>query len=68
MGQYNVCLPSEPILCAFQTITQPLIERIIANIHENRTLDETRDSLLPKLISGNLRLKEAETYLKGMLC
>ena len=67
MGQYKICLPSEPILCAFQSITQPLIERIIANIHENRTLDQTRDSLLPKLISGNLRLKEAETYLKGVL-
>jgi type I restriction enzyme S subunit len=40
-----------------------MIDRIIANIHEYRTLAELRDVLLPKLLSGELRvpakLKEA---------
>ena len=60
MGQYRICLPSKQVLCAFQSIARPLIERIIANIHENCTCAQTRDLLLPKLISGEIRLREAE--------
>ena len=35
-----------------------MIDRIIANIHESRTLAELRDALLPKLLSGELRVPE----------
>jgi type I restriction enzyme S subunit len=37
-------------------LIQPLIGRIIANIHESRTLAALRDALLPKLLSGELRV------------
>jgi hypothetical protein len=36
--------------------TRPLVERIIANLHESRILAALRDALLPKLLSGQLRL------------
>jgi type I restriction enzyme M protein len=38
---------------------RPLVERIIANIHESRTLAALRDALLPKLLSGELRVPAA---------
>ena len=60
MGRYKVCLPSEQIACAFQSIAQPLLDRISTNIHESRTLAALRDTLLPKLISGEVRVKDAE--------
>ena len=60
MAQYGICLPSKQVLCAFQSIAQSLIERIIANIHESRTCAQIRDRLLPKLISGEMRIREAE--------
>ena len=60
MGQYEICLPSEQILRAFQSIWQILIDRLSANIHENRSLAQTRDTLLPKLISEELRVKDVE--------
>jgi type I restriction enzyme S subunit len=40
-----------------------LIERIVASVHESRTLAALRDALLPKLISGELRVKDAERFV-----
>jgi type I restriction enzyme S subunit len=37
-----------------------MIARIVAGIHESRTLAVLRDALLPKLISGELRVRDAE--------
>lgn len=37
---------------------RPMLERIIANVYECRTLAALRDTLLPKLISGDLSTKE----------
>lgn len=37
---------------------------LISNIKENQSLTKTRDSLLPKLISGEIRVKEAEVIIK----
>ena len=35
------------------------MKRIVANIHESRTLAALCDALLPKLIAGELRVKDA---------
>ena len=40
-----------------------VVARIIHSIHESRTLMDLRDTLLPKLISGELRVKDAERVL-----
>ncbi|MCS1412282.1 MAG: hypothetical protein M2R45_05488 [Verrucomicrobia subdivision 3 bacterium] len=64
MGQYEVSLPPEQIAGVFQHIAQPLLDRVGANTHENRTLVQTRDLLLPKLISGEIRIKDAEQLSK----
>jgi type I restriction enzyme S subunit len=37
-----------------------MLDRIVLNIHESRTLAATRDLLLPKLMSGEVRVKDAE--------
>jgi len=44
----------------FGLALQPLIDRQVANELESRTLAELRDTLLPKLISGELRIPDAE--------
>ena len=66
MGRYKVCLPSEQIACAFQSIAQPLLDRISTNIHESRTLAALRDTLLPKLISGEIHVTEAEKPMEAV--
>lgn len=52
-----VIVPPEPVLHAFDAITQRLYERIASNERESRTLAETRDTLLPRLMSGEIHVQ-----------
>ncbi len=63
MARYEIALPPEPIAKSFDALVRPSVERIVANVHESRTLTALRDTLLPKLISGELRIKDAERLL-----
>lgn len=54
------------ILGAFEAFADPLLERIIHNREESRTLAELRDLLLPKLMSGEIRLKDAEKAVEAV--
>jgi len=45
----------------------PAVTKILANASESRTLAELRDALLPKLISGEIRVPEAETQGEAVL-
>ena len=60
MGRYEVAVPPDKIALAFGHPIAPLIENIIANIHQSRTLAAIRDALLPKLLSGEIRIPDAE--------
>jgi type I restriction enzyme, S subunit len=56
IARFEVALPPESVAAEFTDLIRPMIDRIIANIHESRTLAELRDALLPKLLSGELRV------------
>ena len=60
MARYKLVLPPEALATSFNDLTCPWIGRILAGIHKSRTLAALRDALLPKLISGALRVKDAE--------
>ncbi len=47
------------IISAFERTIQPIYERILSLVEEAATLRTLRDTLLPKLISGELRIKDA---------
>ncbi|HWP60974.1 MAG TPA: restriction endonuclease subunit S [Candidatus Acidoferrales bacterium] len=64
MARYQIVLPPQPVVRAFNDLVRPLIDRIIGSIHQSRTLAALRDALLPRLISGELRVKDAEMFLK----
>jgi type I restriction enzyme S subunit len=51
---FSVLKPSKAILEAFERMTTPLIQRVQQNCHQSRTLATLRDTLLPKLLSGEL--------------
>jgi type I restriction enzyme S subunit len=44
----------------FAKAIEPLFAQIRANTNQSRTLATLRDTLLPKLLSGELRVTEAE--------
>ncbi|HXC36845.1 MAG TPA: restriction endonuclease subunit S [Candidatus Acidoferrales bacterium] len=54
ISRFEVALPPESLAAEFTERIRPLIDRIIANIHESHTLAELRDALLPRLLSGEL--------------
>ena len=58
-------LPTGPVCRAFSDLIQPLFSKLRANADENATLAPLRDALLPKLISGELRVSDAEKFIEG---
>ncbi len=60
-------VPTADVLDAFANIAEPLFERLIENERQAQTLTQLRDTLLPRLISGQLRLPEAESLLEKAL-
>ncbi|MBS3958580.1 MAG: restriction endonuclease subunit S [Xanthomonadaceae bacterium] len=55
--------PSENVLERLGVVMAPLIEQSIHNELESRSLAQLRDTLLPKLISGELRIADAEQFM-----
>ncbi len=47
-----------PVLSAFEKIVRPLRKKMETNLENSQTLATIRDSLLPKLLSGELRVKD----------
>ena len=55
MGEYQICLPPDPVAETFQELVQHLLSRIMTNIHESHLLTAQRETLLPKLIRGDVK-------------
>jgi len=56
--------PSTAVLDYFSRVAQGLYARIDQSEVESRTLAALRDALLPKLISGELRVRDAEKFIE----
>ncbi len=62
---FQLAVPPAEVLAEFGAATESLFQRITANVNESRTLAALRDTLLPKLISGELRVPEAEAAVEA---
>jgi len=67
MKELRVAIPSHEILSAFDGLVGPLLARAQEATFESQTLSALRDALLPKLISGELRIKDAEEFIARRL-
>jgi type I restriction enzyme S subunit len=61
---FAVTLPPQAIASAFDAVAKPMFDRIHSNIESARVLVAVRDTLLPRLISGKLRLPEAQEQVE----
>jgi type I restriction enzyme, S subunit len=59
MGRYEVVIAPTPVAAAFEAALGSMRDQIVAGVHEARNLAELRDALLPKLMSGEIRVGEA---------
>jgi len=57
LSNYEIPIPSKDILGLFQQTISPIFEKVYLSIFENQSLTHTRDTLLPKLMSGKIELK-----------
>ncbi len=59
LKRLRVVVPTKAVEAAFDNLMTPIFQKLQATQLENRTLAETRDYLLPRLISGKLRVGDA---------
>lgn len=64
---YKVVNASTNVYSAFGSIVQPMADRIDANIAQSRKLAALRDLLLPRLLSGEIRVPLAEKAVEAAL-
>ena len=55
---FFILLPPQPILQHFHSLVEPLFQKIILNQKQIMVLRKIRDTLLPKLVFGKLRVEE----------
>lgn len=56
--------PPPDTLQAFEKSAAPWFDTILSNVEQSRALAQLRDTLLPKLISGELRIKNADKFME----
>ena len=62
--EQRLLIPTEAVLLKYDELTSPLIAGILSNSTKIQTLTRLRDTLLPRLISGQLRLPEVDSLLE----
>jgi type I restriction enzyme, S subunit len=60
IDRFKVIIPSPEVHAAFAKLSQPWYDQIVANKQQSRTLATLRDTLLPKLLSGELSVAGLE--------
>ena len=60
----DCCIGSQKVRSAFSDVVEPLLRKTLAQRIESRSLASARDALLPKLISGEIRIPDAEKMLE----
>lgn len=64
--ELRLSVPSEPVLRRFEEICDPIVGKILNNAKRMQNLASLRDGLLPRLISGQLRLPDAQAQLEAI--
>jgi len=63
IDQFDVVVPATDVVAVYNELAQPLYNRVVENKVEIDSLAATRDLLLPKLMSGEIRVKDAEALV-----
>ena len=66
IDRFRVTVPNQSVLTAFAAVAEPIYARIVQSKQTAFSLAELRDTLLPRLISGQLRLPEAEAQIEAV--
>lgn len=66
LSLFPLVVPCKAVACAFAGVVGALRDRLVASVREMELLAALRDTLLPKLVSGEIRVPNAERVLESM--
>ena len=61
LSSFEILIPDDQTIQRFNSVTFPFLAKIEANIEVIRVLENLRDTLLPKLMSGDIRVEYEDT-------
>ena len=67
LPNYEFGMPTEELLDAFTNLAKPIFSKIELNEANSKILAELRDTLLPKLMSGEIRVADAEREVEAVV-
>jgi type I restriction enzyme S subunit len=65
LAKFEIVIPTKKVSEEFSNFAVSIAEKIKSNIGENKNLEQLRDSLLPRLISGKIPVSKIEGEAKG---
>ncbi|MGK9045885.1 restriction endonuclease subunit S [Stutzerimonas chloritidismutans] len=66
IDRFTALIPNGRITSAYSDVANPIYAKIVEGKQKAQTLTQLRDTLLPRLISGQLRLPEAEALVEAL--
>ncbi len=63
LANYRIVLPNKEILSLFNRVVSPILEKVRDSYRINTIVSQLRDTLLPRLMSGELKVQEIEESL-----
>lgn len=67
LQQQVVIIPVQPVLDRFHNLADSIFSKIDQTVSESHTLAIIRDTLLPKLLSGEIRIRDAEKFVEASM-
>jgi type I restriction enzyme S subunit len=64
IARFEIPIPPEPLASTYSRLVSPMLRKAASSVLESRTLAQLRDALLPKLLSGELRIRDAEKMVE----
>jgi len=64
LSQFPLVVPTNGVVRRFRTVVDSLRDNVVRNVRQSETLASLRDTLLPKLISGELRVDDVDKILE----
>jgi len=64
LPEYEFILPPSPIIEKYSELVEPIFKQIDLNENQSNLLFKIRDTLLPKLVSGEIRVKETDKFVE----
>lgn len=66
LSDAHIVLPPNSVIQKGSEVITPLIDALVANEIQDRKLIDIRDALLPKLLSGEVRIKDSSKFTENL--